>query len=57
MPPSLNTVLPSSIGDDMNSTGSLPALGVAVGTVSHLELIDRHTLDVVTSVPWLTTGF
>lgn len=51
MPPSLKTVLPSSIGDDVTSTGSLPALGVAVGTVSHLKLVNNRTLDVVVSVP------
>lgn len=54
MPPSLKTVLPSSIGDDITSTSSLPALGVAVGAVSHLKFVNKPPLDVVTSVPWLT---
>lgn len=50
MPPSLKTVLPSSIGNDITPTSSLPALGVAVGTVSNLELVNKHTHDALPCV-------
>lgn len=57
MPPSLKTVLPNSIGNDINSTSSLPALGVAVGAVSYSKPVGNHTLDIAISVPWLTKEF